>query len=207
MLDDYQSVVFQARLAGVNPKEKFLCLCTSTDWFVNAEYTMCKYCPVRFSIFLCRKWRKNEPVCGISAVQKTFSSDIIDGWCLQIQFQSKIVLRLLKCFPQSVLAMNDGFAVFFLPCVKWVSTSLTPAAHLWPFLLLCMMKAVKGHAVAASPQHNYSVNQYHNITLFEWRDVFFQLLFKINRMGMLSYYLSTSFRKIQWDLSFMFCTT
>lgn len=58
------------------------------------------------------------------------------------------------------------FLSSFLPCVKWVSTSLTPAAHLWPFLLLCMMEAVK-NAVVASPQHSYRVKQNHKIACLD----------------------------------------
>lgn len=53
------------------------------------------------------------------------------------------------------------FLSSFLPCVKWVSTSLTPAAHLWPFLLLCVMEVVNSCDVAASPQHNHCVKQNH----------------------------------------------
>lgn len=88
------------------------------------------------------------------------------------------------------------FLSSFLPCVKWVSTSLTPAARLWPFLLLCMMEAVKSCAVTASPQRNYSVKQNHKSTCLDGELYFSSSFSKSTGWGCYpNYYLSYKFLK------------
>lgn len=88
------------------------------------------------------------------------------------------------------------FLSFFFPCVKWVSPSLTPAAHPWPFLLLCTMEAVKSCAVVATPQHDYCVKQNHKVACLDGKLCFSNCFSKSTGWGCCpSYYLTAKFGK------------
>lgn len=96
-------------------------------------------------------------------------------------------LRLLKCFPQFIAAMNNGFSVFFL-AMREMSLYLSDSSCSSVTISVAFYDG--GYKVScrgsfstiqllhqAKPQH----------CLFGWGTVTLQLLFKINRLGMLSY--------------------
>lgn len=87
--------------------------------------------------------------------------------------------------------MQMAFLSSFLSCVKWVSTSLTPAAHLWPFLLLYMMEGIKAHCGSLSRIQLCRVEA--QVCHFGWKAVFFFLLpvFQITSLRMLPSLLFT----------------
>lgn len=118
-----------------------------------------------------------------------------------------MVLRLLKCFPQFILAMNDVFSVFFL-AMREMSLYLRDSSCSSVTISVAFYDGVYKESCCGS----FSTILLHQAKpqdcLFGWGAVTLQLLFKINRLGMLSnlLFLSQALEKFI-EVWLWFCST